>query len=115
MTDKEGQFTYSVAKILFWESERYKSKGIVGMGLALMIAFAFLRLAPEFWKGVWPAVLSVPEKQGIETWKYLVFLTTMWHALWVLIANLLFYGLYHFKLLQKYKVTQTPWPWESKP
>ena len=88
---------------------------MVGMGLALMIALAFLRLAPEFWKAVWPAVLSVPEKQGIETWKYLVFLTTMWHALWVLVANILFYGLYHFKLLQKYKVTQTPWPWESKP
>ena len=65
MTDKDKKFTNSVEKIMSWESERYKSKGLVGMGLALMIAYAFLRLAPEFWKAVWPAVLSVPDKQGI--------------------------------------------------
>jgi hypothetical protein len=75
------------------------------MILALAIALAFMRLMPEFWRYSWPIIMSVPEKHGIETWKYLVVLTTLWHALWVLIANLFFYALYHFDFLRKYKVT----------
>jgi len=80
-----------------------------------MIAFAFVRLAPEFWALTWPWFMAQPERYGVETWKFLVVLTTLWHALWVVIANLVFYAIYHFKGLQKYKVTQAPWPWEAKP
>jgi len=36
----------------------------------------------------------------------------VWHAFWVTVANLVFYTLYHFGLLNKYKVTKKPWPWE---
>jgi len=110
-----SQFKYSLSGVLSLEAERYRRKGFLGMTLALAIAYMFMRLAPEFWRLAWPVIMSVAEKQGIETWKYLVVLTTFWHALWVLVAHLFFYGLYHFKLLQGYKVTQTPWPWETRP
>jgi sterol desaturase/sphingolipid hydroxylase (fatty acid hydroxylase superfamily) len=57
--------------------------------------------------------MSVPEAIGWEPWKFLVLLTTFWHALWVVFANFFFYVLYHFNLLEQYKVNPNPWPWKK--
>lgn len=64
----------------------------------------------------WPWMLALKDQQGWANWKFMVGLTTIWHAIWVIIANLAMWAVYHLELpfLEKYKVTSQPWPWKGK-
>ncbi len=79
----------------------------MGLITASIIAFGFFVAMPMFWTWAWPKMLKVRDEHGWENWKFMVALTTLWHAFWVLIANLCMWGVYHLELplFEKYKVT----------
>ena len=105
-----------LTSILRNEASRYANKGCIGILAAAFFSLLFLVVVPEFWKIVWPIMLQKRDSLGMENWKFMVLLTTLWHAAWVLAANLVFAILYHLEIpfFESYKISQKPWPWKKE-
>jgi hypothetical protein len=95
---------------------RYRRKGIKGLLSAIIIVGIFAIGVPHFWKVVWPVVLTTRDNIGCKNWMFMVALTTLWHALWVLIANLIMALVYkvEWNFFEQYKINPNPWPWKQK-
>jgi hypothetical protein len=64
-------------------------------------------------RNIWPKVLEMLESNKWEPWKFVIIMTTCWHMLWVIVANLCMWAIYHVELpfFERYKINPNPWPW----
>ena len=55
------------------------------------------------------------EENQWEPWKFVLVVTTLWHAFWVIVTNLIMMVIYKAELpfFERYKVNSNPWPWNE--
>jgi hypothetical protein len=104
-----------LSSLLRNEYIRYANKGLSGIIGAFFIACVFVIGVPQFWNVYWPKILEFRDHIGLENWVFMVLLTTVWHAAWVLIANVAFAVIYYLEIpfIEKYKINPNPWPWKK--
>jgi hypothetical protein len=62
---------------------------------------------------LWSKALKLYEYLDWEPWIHVCVTATLWHAFWLALGNFMLWGLYHFQIVEKYKVIKGPWPWEK--
>ena len=93
------------------ESVRYQQKGY-GIVVAAIIAFSFMYFTPRLFKSFWPYLLeNIP-----STYIFVMFAIGTHTGMYV-ISNLMMWGIYKARIpfLERYRVSDQPWPWESNP
>lgn len=101
----------SVEKVIKNDTVRYQRKGY-GLFSAILLSFSFFYYVPKVFKAMWPSIL---ENLSSEYLLLIVMCTV--HTGTYFISNMVMYVIYKMKLpfFERYRVSDKPWPWESKP
>ena len=64
---------------------------------------------------MWPLVLSYTLERGWTEFQLSMTLTLGWHYLWLIVANIQLYFIYHLEhpFFERYKVNTLQWPWNE--
>eukprot|EP00331_Platyophrya_macrostoma_P013934 CAMPEP_0176428472 /NCGR_PEP_ID=MMETSP0127-20121128/13169_1 /TAXON_ID=938130 /ORGANISM="Platyophrya macrostoma, Strain WH" /LENGTH=362 /DNA_ID=CAMNT_0017810159 /DNA_START=17 /DNA_END=1105 /DNA_ORIENTATION=+ len=101
----------SVEKIIKNDSVRYKRKGY-GLFFATISVLGFFFVLPHILNGVYPLMLA----KNDPIW-FTFFTSTFLHMFMNILCYVISYFIYTAKspFMERYKVADGPWPWESNP